>query len=139
MVAPGLHFVMPRRLLTFCALAAALAWALPLDGAAIARHTRLVRSEPPADSTLARSPASIQLWFNEVVPLAATRVRLTDARGAVVVLSPLRRDSATVTAPVAAAVASPLPDGAYRLEWVTASKDGHAVSGHFAFHVRHTP
>jgi copper resistance protein C len=118
---------------------ALLAAVLPLHGAPSARHTRLVRSEPSADTTVRQSPTAIQLWFNEAVPLAATRVRLLDAGGTAVALAPLRRDSASASQPVSAELRTALANGSYRVEWVTASRDGHAVSGRFAFTVRATP
>jgi methionine-rich copper-binding protein CopC len=130
---------MRRRLLFLCSLTALLAVVLPLHSAPLARHTRLVRSEPAADSTLRQAPTAIQLWFNEAVPLAATRVRLLDAAGTAVALAPLRRDSASASQPVSAALSTALANGSYRVEWVTASRDGHAVSGRFAFTVRVAP
>ncbi len=133
------HWSRAAIVLGLVVLSALSAMGTALHGAAAARHTKLERSAPAADSTVASSPTSIQLWFNELVPIASTRIRLTDAAGAVIALGAPRRDSASVALPVTAAVRSPLAPGRYRVDWVTASRDGHAVSGHFAFRVREAP
>ena len=100
------------------------------------RHLRLVKSAPMADSVLTRSPTAIKLWFSEKVELGVTRVRLegTDARR--VTLSPLASEDDKGVPVVVAGVPTALADGAYTVQWSTASKDGHVVKGTIAFTVR---
>jgi methionine-rich copper-binding protein CopC len=104
--------------------------------AAALRHTRLVNSAPAKDSTVNVPPQRLQLWFNEVVPLGATRVRVTPAGGAAIALTAPTRAKAEADSPVEFVFSRPLADGRYTVDWATASADGHAVNGSFTFTVR---
>jgi methionine-rich copper-binding protein CopC len=119
------------------ALAAAVVLTLAAAGASDAaalRHTKLVKSAPAKDSTVA-PPKQLQLWFNEAVPLTSTRARITPATGAAITLDAPTRDAKVADAPVVFAVPSTLANGKYTVEWATASADGHPVQGTFTFTV----
>lgn len=104
--------------------------------AAVVRHTRLLRSIPGKDSVITASPATIQLWFSERIELGLSRVRIEDAGGKSVSLSPLTQDASAADAPVVGRVPAPLADGTYTLHWTAASRDGHAVKGSFGFTIK---
>jgi methionine-rich copper-binding protein CopC len=105
-------------------------------GAEIRRHTRLVKSEPANNDTLANSPTAIRLWFSEKVELPVTRLKLADAAGTAIALSPPARPETGDDAPVVSAVKKALPAGAYVLSWSTAAKDGHPAKGTISFFVK---
>ncbi len=46
-----------------------------------ARHNRLVKAEPGVDSTVAKSPAQIRLWFKEPPELAVSYDQADRRRG----------------------------------------------------------
>ena len=74
---------------TLSAAAAPIAPSAPT--ATLPFHTKLVKSAPAANDTLATAPTSVSLWFNEKVDLKVTTVKLTGAAGAVKT-APVARD-----------------------------------------------
>lgn len=102
------------------------------------RHMRLLRSTPGADTTVAASPDAIRLWFSEAVDARGSSVTLTAAGSGAVALAPLTREPAK-DAPLVARLVKPVGAGAYTVTWKGMSRDGHVVSGTFAFRVRGTP
>lgn len=100
------------------------------------RHLRLVKSAPMSDSVLTRTPAAIKLWFSEKVGLGVTRVRLEGADARRVTLAPLAMEDDKGAPVVVAGIPTALVDGAYTVQWSTASKDGHVVKGSIDFTVR---
>lgn len=108
--------------------------ASPADAAR--RHLRLVKSTPMADSVLSTAPTAIQLWFSEAVQLGVTRVRLAGPDAKPVTLTPLTLETMDGEPVVIAGIPTALANGAYRVQWSTASKDGHVVKGEIAFTVR---
>jgi len=121
----------PRLRAIALALAAVAIIATP---ALLFAHARLVRSTPAADSTLARAPISLTLWFSERPELRFSTLRLLDSAGKPVPLgtvSKLPGDPSAITAPITA----PLENGRYTVQWRTAADDGHATSGAFSFTV----
>ena len=98
-----------------------------------ARHNRLVKAEPGVDSTVAKSPRQIRLWFKEPPELAVTSIRLSDAAA-----TPIQTGGVQATddkASIAVAVTAPLPSGKYTVTWKTAGTDGHVIRGSFGFTV----
>lgn len=97
-------------------------------------HPSFVRSDPPANATLAESPATVTVWFDEAIEPDYGLVAVYDARGQRVdnfniQYNPGVEPSLTTTLP-------PLPDGSYIVTWrVLSTVDGHAVGGAFAFGV----
>lgn len=112
----------------------ALLAALPLLAAGpAARHNRLVKAEPGVDSTVAKSPAEIRLWFKEPPEIAVSSVKLADEAGKAFVMGAVKAtdDKFSIAAPVTA----PLPAGKYTVTWKTAGTDGHVIRGSFGFTV----
>jgi len=96
------------------------------------RHLRLTRSEPSADSSVSQLSA-IKLWFSQPVELRVTSVRLTGEGDRPVELAALMKESRDIATPVVAGVPAGAAPGRYTVNWRTMSRDGHAVSGTFAF------
>jgi hypothetical protein len=120
-------------------LAALLAFVAPGRAAplptALLWHPKLLRSLPAADQVVTASPTVVKLWFSERVELGISRIRLVNARDATVGTGRVARipggDEATLMTPITV----PLPPGVYTVHWITASTDGHAMRGSFAFTV----
>jgi methionine-rich copper-binding protein CopC len=97
-------------------------------------HAYLIRSVPAARTTVARSPERVQLWFNERLEPAYSRVSVWSRDGK-------RVDAADVAVavdePTRLSVAVPaLPAGAYTVKYRVLSVDGHVVEGEFVFTVK---
>ena len=103
-----------------------------LAAAPAAKHTHLERSEPGADSTITVAPTAIKLWFSGPVQVRVTTVRVMGADSTPVALSAARMGTGT-GAPVILDVHGTVAPGRYSVAWRTMSRDGHAVSGTFAF------
>jgi methionine-rich copper-binding protein CopC len=119
---------------TLAALVALRLLLLAADGWS---HSYLVRSTPAARAVVARSPERVQLWFNERLEPAYSRVSVwtADARrvdAGDVQLGPAERTRLSVGVP-------PLPAGAYTVKYRVLSVDGHIVESQFEFTVRGTP
>ena len=112
---------------------AALISAAVVAPASAVRHNRLVRADPGVDSTVAKSPRQIRLWFKEPPELAVSSIRLSDAAA-----TPIQTGGVQATddkASIAVAVTAPLPSGKYTVTWKTAGTDGHVIRGSFGFTV----
>ena len=98
-----------------------------------ARHNRLVKAEPGVESTVAKSPGQIRLWFKEPPELAVSTIKLTDGAAKPVPTGEVKATDDKLS--VAAAVPAPLPAGKYVVTWKTAGTDGHVIRGSFGFTV----
>jgi len=97
-----------------------------------AMHVHLTRAEPASGSTVHAAPTAIRLWFSEEIQISVTTVRLTGPDSARVELAaPAMGDGAH--APVVVLVSGTIKPGRQQVAWRTMSRDGHAVSGTFAF------
>lgn len=94
-------------------------------------HTRLLRSEPARDTTLATAPREIRLWFSEAVTVPLTRVTLEIGTQSIRTGTASRAGGAE--SPVVVPIDRPLSPGRYVVRWATASADGHPVKGEFRF------
>jgi copper transport protein len=94
-------------------------------------HANLVRSNPPANTSVDVSPAEIRLWFTESLESGFSRFTLRDNSGAVIATPP----SAVVQDDPTQMMMQPgeLPDGLYTVSWRVLSTDGHSTEGSFAF------
>jgi methionine-rich copper-binding protein CopC len=99
-------------------------------GAASA-HAMLHTSDPADGATLTTSPRSLNLMFTE--ECRVTALRLLDEAGRE---HQVRREGGRAASSKATAtVATPLPPGAYRIEWRAMGDDGHVMSGAVRFAV----
>jgi hypothetical protein len=92
-------------------------------------HAKLQKSEPAAGTTVAAAPKQIQLWFNEKLDVAVSKVELTGPAGKVELGPVHAMDDKSLMAAISGKVA----DGAYTVSWQTAGDDGHAVKGDYTF------
>ncbi len=92
-------------------------------------HASLVGSDPPAGTTVAQSPATLRLDFNE--PVSPLIVRLVGPTGEAVTPAAVQ---ACRTAPLTI-VPPQLKRGSYVLSWRVISADGHPVGGSVLFSV----
>ncbi len=129
------HMLRTLRGIRFAALALAAVGTLSAAVAPARFHTKLVKSAPAANDTLATAPTAISLWFNEAVDLKVTTVKVAAASGAVKT-GALTRDAKLKDAPVVAAISSALAAGKYTVSWSVAGDDGHPVKGTFDFVVK---
>ena len=98
-----------------------------------ARHNRLVKAEPGVDSTVAKAPTQIRLWFMEAPELAVTSIKLADAAARPIATGEVKATDEKTS--VAVAVTAPLQAGRYTVTWKTAGTDGHVIRGSFGFAV----
>lgn len=112
----------------FCAV---FLWAFAApaaDGHAIVRETR-----PAADQTVAESPPSVLMRFNEPVELAFGAIRVYDTDGRRVDEGSARHSGGNSAVEVG--LKEDLPDGTYTVTWRVVSADGHPIREAFVFHV----
>jgi methionine-rich copper-binding protein CopC len=113
--------------------------ALLVSAGAAHAHARLIRSQPAQDARLTTAPATIELWFNELLDrsfngvdvFAATespQVKRTSLISAEAVVDP--NDRTHLSAPL-----PPLPPGDYIVEYRVLSRDGHSAPGRIKFSV----
>ena len=119
-----------RRVLVTACVAALGIW----PSAPAWSHAYLVRSTPAARAVVGRAPERVQLWFNERLEPAYSRVAVWSAAGQ-------RVDAGDVqvapTEPTRLSVGvPPLPAGAYVVKYRVLSVDGHVVEAEFGFVVR---
>ena len=99
-----------------------------------AAHASLKSSSPAAGAKVEVAPKEISLTFSEKLEEAFSAVTVKDAAG---------KDVATAKAKVDAADGTTLhlevptlPSGAYSVQWVAVSHDGHRRTGDFKFTVK---
>lgn len=95
-------------------------------------HAALRTTSPGDGESVATSPDTVTLEFNEPVSTATGAIRVFDATGA-------RVDDASVVQPdertVGVGLARTLGDGSYVVTWRATSDDGHPIRGAFVFTV----
>jgi methionine-rich copper-binding protein CopC len=102
--------------------------------ATVFSHAYLVRSTPAARAVVTRSPERVQLWFNERLEPAYSRVSVWNREGQRVDAGDVEVAAAE---PTRLSVAVPLlPAGAYTVKYRVLSVDGHVVESQFGFTVR---
>ena len=120
-----------KLLLTF-GLACVLA--LAVQSQVAEAHANLIRSEPPANSTLDASPERITIWFSEPMEARFSEIQVLDNSGARVDNKDSAVDANDLT--VMSISLPPLPDGTYTVAWRNLSTiDGHTLRGSFIFSV----
>jgi copper transport protein len=107
---------------------------LLLGAPSASAHALLVRSDPSSGATVATSPKTIELWFNEEITLDLSSVRVVHSDGAVV--AGTRLVSASGDPRLLQLSLPPLPNDSYRVLWTaTAEDDGHTTTGTVVFGV----
>ena len=101
-------------------------------GVVVIAHAKLQKSEPAAGAALTQAPKQIQLWFNEKLDVAVSKIDVRGPSGKVE-LGPAR---AMGDKSLLAAIGSKLADGAYTVSWQAAGDDGHMAKGDFTFTVK---
>ncbi len=97
-------------------------------------HPSFIRSDPPANTTLAESPPTVTVWFDEAIEPDYGLVAVYDTQGQRV--DNFNTQYIAGNEPSLVATLPPLPQGSYVVTWrVLSTVDGHAVGGAFAFGV----
>ena len=120
------RFIITRFIITFSVALIGLT-------ALVHAHTKLEKSEPAAGATVA-APKQIQLWFNEKIDVAVSKIALTSPTGTVELSTPHSMGEKTLMAAVTGKIAG----GTYTVAWQTAGDDGHVVKGDYTFSVSAT-
>ena len=110
---------------------AACALALAAPGAALA-HAVLTHTTPHRGATVAQSPRTVELDFNEPVEVSVGAVRVFDTTGARVDAGGVRHPRGRARS-VAVDLREGLGSGVYTATYRVVSADGHPVAGGFAF------
>ena len=112
----------------------ACALALAAQSQVAEAHANLIRSEPPANSTLDASPGRITIWFSEPMEAAFSEIQVLNATGARVDNKDSAVDAGDLT--IMSVSLPALPDGTYTVAWRNLSTiDGHSLRGSFIFSV----
>lgn len=96
---------------------------------AVQAHATLEKSVPAANSTLAATPGSVDLQFNEAVQVTALTLQAGDAKAQAI--GPLPKMASSK-------ISVPLPSlsaGSYTIAWRAMSSDNHVMSGKIQFKV----
>lgn len=120
-----------RRVLVLAIGVVALGFGWPAPASS---HAYLVRSTPAARAVVTRAPERVQLWFNERLEPAYSRVSVWNHQGqrvdsGDVEVAPAEPTRLSVGVP-------PLPAGAYTVKYRVLSVDGHVVESSFGFTLR---
>jgi methionine-rich copper-binding protein CopC len=120
----------PRVALAVVSLVALLlGWVTPVRS-----HAYLVRSSPAARAVVARAPERVQLWFNERLEPAYSRLSVWNGQAERVDAGDVQVAAAEPTR--LSVSVPPLPAGAYTVKYRVLSVDGHVVEAEFGFTVR---
>ncbi|HEV3059815.1 MAG TPA: copper resistance protein CopC [Vicinamibacterales bacterium] len=119
-------FIITRFIITFTVALIGLT-------ALVQAHTKLEKSEPAAGATVA-APKQIQLWFNEKLDAAVSKIELTGPSGKVELGPAHTMADKTLMAVISGKVTG----GTYTVAWQTAGDDGHVVKGDYTFSVSAT-
>jgi len=101
-------------------------------GTVLLAHAKLEKTEPANGATLTAPPPQIQLWFNEKLDAAVSKIDVTGPSGKV----DLGPAHSMEPKSLMAVFKAELPDGKYTVNWQTAGDDGHAQKGEFGFTVK---
>jgi methionine-rich copper-binding protein CopC len=97
-------------------------------------HAYLVKSSPARRAVLVRPPTEVQLWFNERLEAAFSKLTVVDATGRQVDTGAVRvgpDDPKRLSVGV-----PPLAPGTYTVRYRVLSVDGHIVESDFPFTIR---
>jgi methionine-rich copper-binding protein CopC len=96
-------------------------------------HAKLQKTEPADKAALTVAPTRVQLWFSEKPDATVSKIELKGPSG-IVKLGPthIMGEKALM-----AAIAGPIGDGSYIVNWQTSGDDGHVQKGEFTFTLKH--
>ena len=101
---------------------------------AASAHALLLRTDPSPQTTVAKAPAIVRLFFSEPVEVAVGSIRVFDVDGTRVDSGKVRHGAQ----PSEVDIATPhLKAGTYTVTWRVISADSHPVHGGFQFYVDH--
>ncbi len=126
-----------RRPAIIAATALALMVVALVGAPAASAHATLLFSTPAAGSSLASSPRTLTLTFDEPVTLPGRAVRLTASGGSPISLGAVSRGQSGDI--LTATITTLLPTGIYVVTWQVVAQDGDAVTGSFRFGVGAVP
>lgn len=100
-------------------------------------HAGLERADPAPNSTIARVPSRVRIWFTEPLEAKFSGIQVYDASHRRVDLNDFRVEGDRFRASIGL---KQLSNGTYTVNWHNLSaEDGHSVSGAFAFGVGTAP
>ena len=97
-------------------------------------HAKLIRPRPNASETLAKTPVSVELWFNKRLEDEFNSIEVVDSAGRRVEDGHARVNPQDRTNLVARLTR--LTQGQYVVHWKILSVDGHTARGRFIFLVK---
>jgi copper transport protein len=112
-------------------VAAVLALLALVAPAAASAHATLIRTLPRSGTVLARSPASVQVYFDDTVRVASGNAAVDNANGRSVLDGRARARGRVLVIPLRPKLAG----GDYSVRWSIVSDDGHREQGVLAFAV----
>ena len=119
--------------ITHSSLVATMLAVLALSAQSAFAHAKLVSADPAPEATVPDA-AAIRLQFSEGLAKKFCSLRLTDAHGKPVSLTPAEAGDAKALAAVPAKALAP---GQYTVSWTAvASDDGHRTTGRYHFTVQ---
>jgi methionine-rich copper-binding protein CopC len=98
------------------------------SASAASAHDKLDSTSPKQGSSVATTPASITLTFNEPAFKLGSRIRVIGPSGDVAAGDPVFKDRT-----VRQALEPGAPAGEYTVEWQVTSADGHPIAGTWSF------
>ena len=113
--------------------------ALTTTGGNAVAHANLESSDPEANATLDRAPATISLTFTETPDPTFSSIEVLDGTGNPVPVAPAE-DRPSIAQHHLGVLPSEVPDGTYTVSWrVVSEEDGHSTVGAFSFGVGVAP
>jgi copper transport protein len=108
---------------------------LALSGApAASAHAKLIRANPAPNAVLGQAPTQVQLWFDEPLEIAFSKVQVLDGQRQNVETGEFQLAADDPKSLIVAL--KPTGDGSYTVLWqVLSAADGHITRGVFAFGV----
>ncbi|MDR9852303.1 copper resistance protein CopC [Paenibacillus sp. VCA1] len=97
-------------------------------------HAYIVESNPAENGTLQKSPAKIDIRFNEPLQKAFHAIKVTDSTGKTVNTSESRFPDGENSV-LEADLQPDLPNGVYAVQWKAVSADGHPIEGTYSFQI----
>ena len=96
--------------------------------ALVQAHAKLEKTEPAANSTVPAAPKTVQLFFNEALDVAVTKLEIKGPSDKVKLVG-----THSMGKSIMANVEGAMTDGVYTVLWTTAGDDGHPQKGEFKF------